>query len=273
MAVATSTSNLQLDAQSCAGLAGQEQERDAHRLERWKSVAAALPAEARNPMVEGVVERTSARCSHVIAAAGLLVSGITFPYRPSRLACMTPTAFARLQVEALELQGECHGTLSGTLNSYRRALARLHSAQEDAQAARAEAMAVQAQAQDSLGMDSALLAQVQQLEAELSNFEAEGAAAQALTTRFDLQRLQNKHMEAASQAGQLHAAYEAARQRAEQARKKVKARFGKRWVGDSGCKRLLNGRRQSHSCIFLCSACADRSTPAGGRGQCSRPDP
>eukprot|EP00198_Chlamydomonas_reinhardtii_P001011 XP_001690346.1 predicted protein [Chlamydomonas reinhardtii] len=195
VAVATSTSNLQLDAQSCAGLAGQEQERDAHRLERWKSVAAALPAEARNPMVEGVVERTSARCSHVIAAAGLLV-------------------------EALELQGECHGTLSGTLNSYRRALARLHSAQEDAQAARAEAMAVQAQAQDSLGMDSALLAQVQQLEAELSNFEAEGAAAQALTTRFDLQRLQNKHMEAASQAGQLHAAYEAARQRAEQARKK-----------------------------------------------------
>ncbi|KAG2432851.1 hypothetical protein HXX76_008584 [Chlamydomonas incerta] len=195
VAVATSTSNLQLDAQNCGGLAEQQQQRDAHRLERWKSVAAALPAEARNPVVEGVVERTNARCGHVLAAASLLV-------------------------EALELQGECHGTLSGTLNSYRRALAGLHSAQEDAQAARAEAMTVQAQAQDSLGMDAALLAQVQQLEAELSNFEAEGAAAQALTTRFDLQRLQNKHMEAASQAGQLHAAYEAARQRAEQSRKK-----------------------------------------------------
>ncbi|KAG2448874.1 hypothetical protein HYH02_006223 [Chlamydomonas schloesseri] len=195
VAVATSTSNLQLDAQGCGGLAEQEQHRDSQRLERWKSVAAALPSDALSPAIDGIVERTSARCSHVLAAANLLV-------------------------EALKLQGECHGTLSGTLNAYRRALAGLHSAQEESQAARAEAMAVHAQAQDSLGMDAALLAQVQQLEAELSTFEAAGAAAQALTTRFDLQRLQNKHMEAASQAGQLHAAYETARQRAEQARKK-----------------------------------------------------
>ncbi|PNH07976.1 hypothetical protein TSOC_005507 [Tetrabaena socialis] len=192
-AASAHSAHVQAQALDCASLAELQQGRDAERQLRGQSLAAGLP--------EGSV---------LAEVAGRAVRGSS-----------TVLATSDLVVDALTLHADCQGSLGSGLAALRRAMAARLSAEQEHAASQAELAALQAQARGSEELDAELRQQIRQLERQLAAFEAQGGSAQALTTRYELQRAQNKHADAAAQGGQLRASWEGARARATHAHAKT----------------------------------------------------
>ncbi|GLC59704.1 hypothetical protein PLESTB_001524700 [Pleodorina starrii] len=195
LALSNNVAELQEQLRDCAGAAEAERQREEQRKNRLQELLAALPSGV-DPSVAHVVERTARRCSAAAAAS-------------------------KVTEDAMELQAKCQGSLVAGISSYRRALANQRTAAEGARAAEAEAASLELQAQGAQAEEADLSQQVGALQSQLAAYEAQGATGQALTTRFELQRVQNKHATAVARVSQLGGAYKVAQQRAEDARKKA----------------------------------------------------
>ncbi|KAG2501134.1 hypothetical protein HYH03_000952 [Edaphochlamys debaryana] len=217
VSASSSSAQAQSETINSAGQAELLQLGDQERQARWQALAAALPAGA-DPVVADVVDQEGRRCATVAGSSSLLV-------------------------ETLSFAAGCHEALGARLSSYRRALAGQRASALDAASTLAEAEALQAQEAEVADLDAQLLAQVQEFEGQVAAFEAQGSTAQALTARFELKRLQNKHEDAAVKAGQVQQARQAARERAVQARVKEAEMRARVEVEHAAARSLLEALR------------------------------
>ncbi|GLI64051.1 hypothetical protein VaNZ11_007215 [Volvox africanus] len=194
--LATSTELTALNDQlgSRAGLVEVQVQRDGQRTARWQELVAALQP-GPDELVAAVAERTLARC---VAAA----------------------VASKLTEDALALQANCHDALISGISSFRRVLANERTAVESVRLAQADASSLQRQAQEAQALDAELLQQVCALQDQLAASDSQGGTAQSLAVRFELQRLQNKHTEAAARANQLISSCVAAQEGVDEARRK-----------------------------------------------------